>query len=414
MNGGNPRWMNRAPVTQGPRPVHPERSRGTLLLLTLLAGLSAAQGKVSPAPLLKDARQHHTATLLSDGRVLVVGGRGADGLSTLSSCELFDPKKNKWSSCAPLAIARSQHAATALDDGRLLVTGGTTHESIDGQNRFVALASAEVYEPKKNVWITVAPMTDARNGHTATLLLDGSVLVVGGAREQRQHLASVERFDPRANTWTIEKPLDVSRWLHAAVRTSDGDVVVVGGRSNAGQQGKGPGVSIADVERFDLKTSTWQVLPPMSEPRQRTAVVAEATGGGLIVIGGQTATSSTNYAETWSPGLTDWKPFENHLSMSLSSHSGTRLPSGDLVVIGGEPPNAVDTTRVQRWVLATKQWCLAGQLVSGRKQHTATLLLDGRVLVVGGTSSGLPERSAELWAPANGKCEDPPGVSLGW
>ena len=132
------------------------------------------------------------------------------------------------------------------------------------------------------------------------------------------------------------------------------------------------------------------------------------------MIGGQTATSSTNYAETWSPGQPEWKPFENHLSMSLSSHSGTRLPNGDLVVIGGEPPNAVDTTRVQRWLAASKQWCLAGELVDGRKMHTATLLPDGRVLIVGGTSSGLPERSAELWAPTTGKCEDPPGISMGW
>ena len=385
-----------------------------LFLMLLLATTVFAQGKVSPAPMLKDARQHHTATLLLDGRVLVVGGRGADGLSTLASCELFDPKKNKWSSCAPLSVARSHHAATALDDGRLLVTGGTTHESSEGQNRYVALASAEIYDPKKNAWTTVAPMTDARNGHTATLLLDGTVLVVGGAREQRQHLTSVERFDPKVNTWHAEKPLDVARWLHAAVRTSEGDVVVVGGRSNAGQQGKGPGVSIAEVEKFDVKSGSWQTLPPMSEPRQRTAVVAEAADGGVIVIGGQTATSSTNYAETWGPGQSEWKPFDNHLSMSLSSHTGTRLPSGDLVVIGGEPPNSVDTTRVQRWLIESKQWCLAGELVNGRKLHTATLLNDGRVLVVGGTSGGLPERSAELWAPTKGKCEDPPGISMGW
>ncbi len=387
---------------------------GLFSFALLLSAGALAQGKVSPAPALKDARQHHTATLLLDGRVLVVGGRGADGLSTLASCELFDPKKSRWSTCAPLAVARSHHAATALEDGRLLVTGGTTHESIEGQNRFVALGSVELYDPKKNAWTTLAPMTDARNGHTATLLLDGTVLVVGGAREQRQHLTSVERFDPKTNTWKVEKPLDLARWLHAAVRTSEGDVVVVGGRSNAGQQGKGPGVSIAEVERFEVKSGTWQTLPPMSEPRQRTAVIAEATAGGVIVIGGQTALSSTNYAEVWTPGLTEWKPFDNHLSMSLSSHTGTRLPSGDLVVIGGEPPNSVDTTRVQRWRSESKQWCLAGELADGRKMHTATLLNDGRVLVVGGTSSGLPERSAELWAPTKGKCEEPPGISMGW
>lgn len=386
----------------------------SLGLLALVSTVALAQGQVSPAPPLRDARQHHTATLLADGRVLVVGGRGNDGLSTLSSCELFDPKKQRWARCAPLKVARSHHAATALDDGRLLVTGGTTHESAAGQNRFVALASVELYDPKTNVWTSVAPMGDARNGHTATLLLDGTVLVVGGAREQRQHLASVERFDPKSGAWTAGQPLRVPRWLHAAVRDSEGGVLVVGGRSNASQDHKGPGVSIADVERFDPQTGAWTSLPAMSEPRQRTAVIAEASDAGVIVVGGQTATSSTNYAETWQPGLTEWKPFENHLSLSLSSHTGTRLPSGDLVVIGGEPPNEVDTTRVQRWLATSKQWCLAGTLKTGRKLHTATLLPDGRVLVVGGTSGGLPEKSVELWAPATGKCEEPPGLSMTW
>jgi N-acetylneuraminic acid mutarotase len=384
------------------------------VVLFLASSFVWAQGKVSLAPSLQDARQHHTASLLNDGRVLVVGGRGADGLSTLASCELFDPKKSRWSACAPLKVARSHHAATALLDGKLLVTGGTTHMSVDGNSRFVALSSAELYDPKTNSWTVLAPMNDARNGHTATLLLDGTVLVVGGAREQRVHLTSVERFDPKTNTWTREEPLDVARWLHSAVRNSEGDVIVVGGRSNAAQNGVGPGVSIPDVERFDVKNGEWKTLPPMSEPRQRTAVIAEASDAGVIVIGGQTASSSTNYAEQWGPGLAEWKAFENHLSMSLSSHTGTRLPNGDLVVIGGEPPNSVDTTRVQRWLVASKQWCLAGELLTGRKAHSATLLDDGRVLVVGGTSSGLPEKSSELWAPTAGKCEEPPGVSLSW
>ena len=392
----------------------PHVRRPLLSLVVLLATAAGAQGRVSRAPMLKDARQHHTATRLLDGRVLVVGGRGADGLSTLASCELYEPAKNQWKPCAPLHLARSHHTATLLADGRVLVAGGTTHQSSGGTNRFVALTSVELYEPKKNAWVDGAPMQDARNGHTATLLDDGSVLVVGGAREQRVHLASVERFHPGPDTWTAEKPLQVSRWFHAAVKDSAGDVVVVGGRSNAAQAGKGPGVSIAEVEKFEVKTGTWALVPAMSEPRQRTAVVATPGDAAIVVIGGQTATSSTNYAETWKPGEAAWVPFENHLSMSLSAHTGTALPGGDVVVIGGEPPNQVDTARVQKWVKASKKWCLAGELNVSRKQHTATLLADGRILVVGGTAGGLPERSVEVWSSTNGTCEEPPGAVLDW
>ncbi|MFO0595718.1 MAG: kelch repeat-containing protein [Myxococcaceae bacterium] len=388
-------------------------SRAVFVVLALSAGVALAQGKVSVGPPLKDARQHHSATLLKDGRVLVVGGRGADGISVLASCELFDPKKNAWSSCGTLVTPRSHHTATALLDGRVLVVGGTANTTgDDGTSRSSSIGNVEAWDPKSNKWSALPSLTDARNGHTATLLTDGTVLVVGGAREQRTHLTSVERFDPKTNAWSKEKPLEIARWLHAAVRDSEGEVVIVGGRSNAATNGVGPGTSIADVERFDPKTSTWKTLPPMTEARQRTALIAEPTGGGIIVIGGQTATSSTNYAETWRPGLGSWEPFQNHLSMSLSAHTGTRLPSGDLLVVGGEPPNSVDTPRVQRWLAATKEWCLAGELASGRKMHTATLLDDGRVLIVGGTSGGLPEKVVELWKAASGKCEPPPGINL--
>lgn len=385
----------------------------------LVAGLcvaasALAQGRVVSAGAVALARTHHTATVLPDGRVMVAGGRGADGLSTLPSVELYDPKKNRWTPGPPMTVGRSHHAATLLADGRVLVTGGTTHEATGDGHRFVALAAAEVFDPVEGRWTPVPDMAEARNGHTATLLDDGTVLVVGGAREQRTHLASVERFDPKTRTWRTEKPLGTARWLHAAVHLDDDSVVVVGGRSNAKQNGVGPGVSLDAVERFEPKAGAWQAAPPMSEERQRAGIAVLKDGRTVVAVGGQTATSSTNYAETWTPGAETWTPLENHLSMSLSSHSATRLPSGDLLVVGGEPPNAVDTPRVQRWVAATKQWCLAGQLATSRKLHSASLLNDGSVLVVGGTSSGVPEKSAERWVDTKGRCEEPPGVSLGW
>lgn len=388
-------------------------TRWTLALATCLATAAAAQGRVTPAGALALARTHHTTTVLQDGRVLVAGGRAADGLSTLPSVEVYDPRRKAWKPGPPMTVGRSHHAATLLADGRVLVTGGTTHEASEGGFRFVALASAEVFDPKARTWTKVPDMADARNGHTATLLSDGAVLVVGGAREQRTHLGTVERFDPKTSTWTTLKGLATPRWLHAAVHLDDDSVVVVGGRSNAGQGGKGPGVSLEAVERFVPKDGAWQPAAPMSEARQRAGIAVLADGKTVVAVGGQTAVGSTNYAETWAPGTAEWVPLENHLSMSLSGHSATRLPAGDLLVVGGEPPNAVDTPRVQRWVAATKRWCLAGQLAASRKLHSASLLPDGSVLVVGGMSSGVPEKSVERWADTKGACEEPPGVTLG-
>ncbi len=384
---------------------------GITLFALLLAFTAQAQGKLTPAGRLATARTNHTATLLLDGRVLVVGGRGTDGLVALASTELFDPKTQRWAPGPPLSVGRTLHTATRLADGRVLVVGGITHESKEGQNRFVALASAELFDPKTNSWKPAGRLADARNGHTATLLDDGRVLIVGGAREQRQHLASVELFDPETETFAPRRPLALARWMHVAARLSDGSVVVLGGRSNM-PEGKGSGVSVASAERYDASSGVWHPVPELNEARQRTAFLAQDDV--VTVVGGQTTTSSTNYVESWKPGVEAWEPAKNHLSMALAGHTATLLANGDLLVIGGEPPNEVDTARVQKLEKASGKWCLAGALASSRKGHTATLLSSGSVLVVGGTSAGMPDPTAELWSPSPGKCEDPPGVTLDW
>ncbi len=384
-------------------------------MLVLSAGLALGQGRVSPAGALSVARVNHTATVLRDGRVLVTGGRTIDGLSTLASAELFDPKTRSWKMVPSMAVGRSHHAATLLADGRVLVTGGTSADPDPSVARFVALASAELFDPAKNRWTPAAPLREARNGHTATVLDDGTVLVVGGAREQRTVLTSVERYDPTQNVWLPAPSLQVARSLHAAARLRDGSVVVMGGRGHVTRADGGTSVSPLDsVERFDAGLGAWALVAPMTEARQRMG--AAVLDEGVVVLGGQTPTSSTNLAEAWAPSTdgAGWKPLENHLSMALAAHTATLLPNLDLLVVGGEPPNQVDTARVQRWRHDSKQWCLAAQLKTARKAHTATLLRDGRVLVVGGTSGGVPEASAELWEDAKGPCEEPPGVSLEW
>jgi hypothetical protein len=385
-------------------------SRALAVGCLLWAVGALAQGQVTPAGRLHTPRTRHTATLLADGRVLIIGGRAADGLSTLAACELFDPKTGTWSDAAPMHTGRSNHTATLLSDGRVLVTGGTAADAQAHTARFVALASVELYEPRTNTWSEGAPLHEARNGHSATRLSDGRVLVVGGAREQRVHLGSVELYSPAQNAWAERRGLKVPRWQHEAVRLSDDSVVVVGGRSSALTGAGGGGVSIAQVERYDSATGVWHDVPEMSEPRQRTALVA--ADDEVIVFGGQTSTSVTNYAERWHPGADGWAPLPNHLSVPLAGHTATRLGTGEVVLIGGEPTNLVDTPRVQVWHPDSGRWCLAGALASSRKLHTATLLRDGRVLVVGGTSAGVPEVTAEAWQSAGGACEEPPGAPV--
>jgi hypothetical protein len=90
---------------------------------------------------LATARKLHTATLLSDGRVLIAGGGTYDGdrWNMLAAAELYDPTTGKFSPTGSLATARDLHTATLLSDGRVLIAGG-----YDGSGPF---ASAELYQP---------------------------------------------------------------------------------------------------------------------------------------------------------------------------------------------------------------------------------------------------------------------------
>ncbi len=400
-------------------------------MLVLPAYAGSELGVFKPAGVLKHARTLHTATRLVDGRVLVVGGRGVDGTQDLDSVEIYEPKRNRWVAGPNLATGRSGHTATLLLDGRVLVTGGTTDEASGEGNRFVACSTAELFDPKTNQWKSAASMSQARNWHTATLVNEGRVLVVGGAREQKSHLATTEMYDPTQNNWMAAQPLAQSRCLHQAVKLSDGSVLVVGGRSNqmppdvdgpdagmaqrphgGGKGATGFGSPIASAERWSTDGG-WSMLSEPIDPRQRHSLVA-LPHGRAMVVGGATRTGLTNLAELWTPDAGAWLTPEHSLSMGLASHSATALDDGDVLVVGGEPPNSVDTPRAQRFEAAAQRWCLAGELLSSRKQHTATLLENGTILVVGGVSAGVVEVTAELWKPRRGKCEEPPGPTLEW
>ncbi len=116
---------------------------------------------------LATIRQYHTATLLSNGKVLVVGG----GFPATASAELYDPTSGTWTATGSLATARYRHTATLLPNGKVLVAGGEDEDVV---------TSAEVYDPTSGTWTATGSLTTARFGHTATLLLEGKVLAAGG------------------------------------------------------------------------------------------------------------------------------------------------------------------------------------------------------------------------------------------
>ena len=134
-------------------------------------------------------------SVLHDGRVLVTGGSDTDAssVSVLKTAEIYDPLSNRWSQAQQFGMNRAGHSATVLKDGRVLVVGGGGL----GSN----ITQAEIYDPAVNTWSSAGTTALARTGHSAAMMSDGRVIVAGGWSGSSSAAHLVEIYDPRVGTW---------------------------------------------------------------------------------------------------------------------------------------------------------------------------------------------------------------------
>ena len=121
---------------------------------------------------------------MPDGGALAVGGSdggelwGGTGALT-SRVHRFDPATGTWRQVASMSTPRWEPQVVLLADGRVLVAGGSTGDDPTGH----ALRSTELYDPASDRWVPGADLIEARYGGHALALSDGSVLILGGAKD---------------------------------------------------------------------------------------------------------------------------------------------------------------------------------------------------------------------------------------
>ena len=293
-----------------------------LAFRTAAQDASAAPGP-AVAGAMAEARIAFTATVLNDGRLLVVAGQGGDG-DSLSSAEVFDPPAGKWSATGPMSQAREGHTATLLKDGRVLVAGGRNVADA------AVLSSAEIYDPSKGTWESAGDMAEVRKLHRAVLLTDGRVLVTGGVNDDHELSNTTELYDPAAGTWSQTGEMLKARQVHTATLLPDGKVLVTGGSGDfyAGET----------TETYNPATGAWSDTGLMEEGRfAATATVLK--DGRMLVTGGletfQETARGVRTAEVYDPSTGVWSP-AGDTKIIRNSHTASLLPDGMVLIAGGK------------------------------------------------------------------------------
>jgi Kelch motif/Galactose oxidase, central domain len=206
------------------------------------SGTWSATGQMVPG-----ATGEGTATLLSDGKVLVAGLDGA---------QLYDPNSGTWTATGKMTTPRFDHTATLLPDGRVLAAGGYVLGDLQ-------MDVAELYDPNTGSWTAIANMHARHGHHTATLLLDGKVLVADSS--------GMEVYDPATGTWTA---LPVRPGVQSVTLLSDGRVLLP---DPLGPESVG-------AELYDPSTGTWTTAAPMLRSHGTPAILL--LDGTVLVAGG--------------------------------------------------------------------------------------------------------------------------------
>jgi len=362
---------------------------GDTVRATALVTVLGTPSMVSTGSLLQP-RHRHTATLLSDGRVLIVGGMG-DAFVHQRTAELYDPGPGTAVLTGAPLSSRIGHTATLLRNGQVLIAGGDPGGSPP---------MGEVYDPATGTFRPSGVMTASRYLAAAALLPDGRVLLAGGIDTRTNEIhRSAEVYDPQTGTFrAVAGVLASPRFGDAAIPGPGGRILLVGGGVQAGD---------LSVEEYDPATDLF--LPKGSLLTAR--VLATATrlpDGRVLVLGGATPRAPLEHlgsAEVYDPllgtcAMAPWYP-----GTLRAGHTATLLPDSTVLVAGGFAPSGqlddVDLFDVSSNTLRPPK----ASLSTHRSGHTATLLPEGRVLLSGGHGEAGVLASQELYVP----WQEPPG-----
>jgi Kelch motif protein/galactose oxidase-like protein len=338
------------------------------VLLALIAALVISGGPdpdpvdqpFGPYGLYRGSDASANAAVLPDGRVLIVSGAWEGIGNAIARAYLWDPEIGTVETSPPIT-ARVNPTATLLLDGRVLVIGG-----FGGPFAYpsTALASAEVWDPATGRFEAAGTMADARTGHAATLLRDGRVLVTGGMGPGGP-VGSLELWDPAtASFGPAGRSPDGGGSIAAAALLVDGNVAYQGGVWRPEYGNAVSGCCSLDGPRFLTMT--------------------RLLDGRVLVVQGTEASASIDIMFAFvafdeRPGPSS---FRENLNQVRTRHAATLLADGRVMISGGVAKDGDVLDSVEHFDPALNKFVTGAPLKRPVADHSTFLLPDGRVLVV--------------------------------
>jgi N-acetylneuraminic acid mutarotase len=303
-----------------------------------------------------------------------------------------------WSDGASMSVERVWDTQTVLSDGRILVAGGQT-------NAGVYTNTAELYDPTSGSWSSAGAMAHGRYLAAAARLGNGRVLVAGGDRAGNcgAAIGTADIYDPATNAWSSAAPLQTPRLAASAVAFADGRVLVAGGTQP--NPDCNTSTIFSTVEIYDPASNSWSTAAPMNAARY-LALATLLPDGRVLIAGGWGGPSGPyhqlNSAEIYNP-ITDTWATVAPMTWGHAFGTLTRLADGRVLVVGGTSSGSgigAVFAGAEVYDPTQNSWITTGPMVANREDQTAALLAGGDVLVAGGLSSSFFRlASAERYNP---------------
>ncbi len=333
-----------------------------------VASRTAASPRFEVLPSLQGPRANHGSARLPDGRVMIVGGTVGNSDTRLVP-EIYDPSTNTMTVGPASPLSGPATMVLPLTDGRVFVargfsgTEGAVYDSVTG-------------------WTRTA--NGPRLLSAALVALDGGTVLALGGGAPGSPDNQVQLYDPQADTWSLVARLLRPRQFASATRLADGRVLLAGGGFRTDYD--------STSELFDPTDFTSMSGPDMVAGRIEpgTTLLLDRR---VLLVGGSNISGAVS--EIYDPSSNSFTAVRNSPGNNFDSHL-VRMCDGRVAQIGGRG----DRGSSKAWLFdpSVDRWQRTRATIPSRQASSATLLLDGRVLLFGGAVLGEPPVVLDTYA----------------